>query len=386
MKKILYIPYTYPYPANNGGTIAIASHIEELMKSKFADIIQYYFPVSNSNKNLKNIPNNFKISSCKISHYEWLIKIYYLLFSKYTYSYNIFTGKDFRNKVKNYDPDIIIADTMLSYKLIKDIKFNKCLIYIAHNIEYNYYKDLYYIEKNPFVKLRLFINTIKIKFIEKNICNQAKAIICISASDYNYFKNIYPNKVEFLPHKIEIQNDKWQGENEKSLFFCGPLHFAPNKDSVQWIAEKLAPILSKDIKIKIAGKGTDNVPNGWKKENIEYLGFVSKKELLDLYRNSSAFLCPIIYGSGVKIKVTEALGFGTPIIATKEALEGLDYIDIKPLINRNDLEKTKENIENLLNNKESLQQYSNNLIEQITQYQKDNNNSLEKIIGDCLND
>ena len=94
-------------------------------------------------------------------------------------------------------------------------------------------------------------------------------------------------------------------------------------------------------------------------------------------------MCPIIYGSGVKIKLTEALGFGAPIIATKNALEGLDYIDIIPIINRDNLKETKKNIENLLNNKEKLQEYSNNLLSQIKNYQEENDISLEKIVEDC---
>ena len=236
------------------------------------------------------------------------------------------------------------------------------------------------------MKIYRYLYLYRISKLEKELLEKSDKIVCISTSDYDYFKGIYPNKVEFLPHRIELQKNSWEGKGEKSLFFCGPLNFAPNYDSVKWIAEELSPVLAKDIKIKIAGKGTDNVPEEWKKDNIEYLGFVSREELLELYRNCSAFICPIVYGSGVKIKVTEALGFGTPVIATKEALEGLDYIDIKPLIDRNNIQQTKDNIESLLNNREKLEDYSKNLIKQIESYQKNNENSLDKLIGALINE
>ena len=71
-------------------------------------------------------------------------------------------------------------------------------------------------------------------------------------------------------------------------------------------------------------------------------------------------------------------------MATKESLEGLDYINIKPLIDRKDLQKTKQNIEELLNNQEELQSYSADLINQIETYQRENNMTLEKIIEELI--
>ena len=386
MKEILYFCFNYPFPPKIGEEQNFASHIKDLAGSKFNNLLMLLF--SNPNENNGKMPYNidYKIFEAKKNlFFKKFIYFIHILFSKYPKNISNTKSLKIGKYITTQEPKIFILDAIYSIAMLPKYKKQK-LIYIAHNNEAKLYHDLAKIEKNLFMKIYRYLYLYRISKLEKELLEKSDKIVCISTSDYNYFKGIYPNKVEFLPHRIELQKNSWEGKGEKSLFFCGPLNFAPNYDSVKWIAEELSPVLAKDIKIKIAGKGTDNVPEEWKKDNIEYLGFVSREELLDLYRNCSAFICPIVYGSGVKIKVTEALGFGTPVIATKEALEGLDYIDIKPLIDRSDLQKTKENIEMLLNNQSKLQEYSSNLISQIETYQRKNDNSLEKIIGECIDE
>ena len=48
--------------------------------------------------------------------------------------------------------------------------------------------------------------------LEKELLEKSDKIVCISTSDYDYFKGIYPNKVEFLPHRIELQKNSWEGK------------------------------------------------------------------------------------------------------------------------------------------------------------------------------
>lgn len=390
-KKITYMCSGFPFPANTGGMMALAQHILELKQlSNYFDI-QYIFADCNENK----INNTINTTNYIVYQFEHINKSYFAklmyyifvtLFSFYPIGLHMNKNEKIKEQIKHGNNDIVILDDIWTFPLLPKEKLYK-LIYIAHNIEYDYFIDLARLEKRGILyKIKDYIDAIKIKYIEKKLLNISDKIVCISTSDYKYFKNIYPSKVVFLPHKITQQQEKWNGCNVKTLFFCGSMDFPPNYEAIKWIATTFADTLSKDINIKIAGKGTDNVPEEWKKDNIEYLGFVSREELLELYRNCSAFICPIVYGSGVKIKVTEALGFGTPVIATKEALEGLDYIDIKPLIDRSDLQKTKENIEMLLNNQSKLQEYSSNLISQIETYQRKNDNSLKKIIGECIDE
>jgi glycosyltransferase involved in cell wall biosynthesis len=56
-------------------------------------------------------------------------------------------------------------------------------------------------------------------------------------------------------------------------------------------------------------------------DNIELIGFVEDvREPLARY---SVFLCPILSGSGVRVKLLEAFAAGIPVVSTRLGAEGL---------------------------------------------------------------
>ena len=79
---------------------------------------------------------------------------------------------------------------------------------------------------------------------------------------------------------------------------------------------KLAP----DARLRVAGRGTDSLVTG--SESIEALGAVpSAGEFL---RGLSLLLYPLARGSGMKVKVLEAIASGLPVVTTTSGGEGID--------------------------------------------------------------
>ena len=387
--KILYISAIYPYPKDCGEDFTFSKNIGELATSKYIDnttlilgnkkLKQGEFPYPHINYEM--FP--YKKKSMGVMKKAFLY-LFYVLFSKYPRGFTSFLTKELYEKINSEDANIVILDSIYSAAMLPK-KNNYKLLYIVHNCEAILAYDIAKIQKNIFKKIYFYLQAKKIEKIENELISKADLLLCISTSDYKYFSKLYHNKTKFRAISANTGNGSWNGNNKKTLLFCGTIGHAPNKEAIEWIANYLSPILDKDIQIKIAGRRTNQLPKELDRPNIEYLGFVSDDELKKLYQTCSAFISPVVYGSGVKIKVTEAISYGMPIIATKESLEGLDYIDINPLIDRNNLQKTKENIEKLLNNEIKLQQYSDEIIEKLKKAkEKENENILEKIMDELL--
>ncbi|GIV96662.1 MAG: hypothetical protein KatS3mg057_1319 [Herpetosiphonaceae bacterium] len=51
------------------------------------------------------------------------------------------------------------------------------------------------------------------------------------------------------------------------------------------------------------------------------------EDLRDCYRRASVVTAPIFWGSGVRIKLLEALACGLPVVTTALAAEGLELLD-----------------------------------------------------------
>ena len=55
--------------------------------------------------------------------------------------------------------------------------------------------------------------------------------------------------------------------------------------------------------------------------NIQKVPFAA--DLTDYYNSSKIVICPMFSGTGLKIKVIEALSFGIPVVTNERGLDGL---------------------------------------------------------------
>lgn len=91
-----------------------------------------------------------------------------------------------------------------------------------------------------------------------------------------------------------------------------------NRKGLEWFMEKVYPLLAPGVKIAIVGKAGRFVE---KKRGID---IVEQAESLDeFYSGSRLVFCPLKGGTGLKVKVIEALSYGMPVVTTSWGLRGI---------------------------------------------------------------
>lgn len=107
---------------------------------------------------------------------------------------------------------------------------------------------------------------------------------------------------------------------------------APNADGLVWFIQEVLPLVVEEnprVKFLIQGNVNRNkavkeaIANSICKSAVTQQGFVESLE--SIYRESRIIICPIRYGTGMKIKVVEAMAYGKAIVGTPAAFEGIDY-------------------------------------------------------------
>ena len=102
-----------------------------------------------------------------------------------------------------------------------------------------------------------------------------------------------------------------------------------NRRNIERFLDVALPIIEgymAPVKILIAGSVTDYFRN-LRHPNVEVLGRVP--EIADFYRAIDVVIAPMEFSTGLKIKVSEALSSGAPLIALEHATEG--YPTTEPL-------------------------------------------------------
>lgn len=104
---------------------------------------------------------------------------------------------------------------------------------------------------------------------------------------------------------------------------------APNRDGLGWLLTEIWPRVLRrrpDASLRVIGRAAPPDGVSWP-AGVERAGFVD--DLDEEYRSAAVALAPLRFGSGVKIKVIEALAAGLPCVATAVAVDGI--ADVAPV-------------------------------------------------------
>ncbi|HEY7388858.1 MAG TPA: glycosyltransferase [Bryobacteraceae bacterium] len=110
-----------------------------------------------------------------------------------------------------------------------------------------------------------------------------------------------------------------------TMLFVGSFRHDPNRIAVDWFVKHVLPrVLEKQPNARLVIAGSDPPPPhifGKASASIEMLGYVEDvREPLARY---ALFVCPILSGSGVRVKLLEAFAAGIPVVSTTIGAEGL---------------------------------------------------------------
>lgn len=134
-------------------------------------------------------------------------------------------------------------------------------------------------------------------------------------------------KMFYVPHMLDLQVDS----NTKSKYGdrCYDLIFVGsdnpfNVSAMRWFLSEVWPRIAGTITLAVVGQVCNelrkygDIPNG---DNLHLLGRVD--DLYSVYGQSKIAICPMLQGTGLKIKVAEALAHGLPVVALPAGLIGM---------------------------------------------------------------
>lgn len=116
-----------------------------------------------------------------------------------------------------------------------------------------------------------------------------------------------------------------EGREPDTMLFLGSFRHLPNQAALQWFVREVLPrVLTRRPQARLVVVGSDPPPRHGlvgPLEAIEMCGRVEDvREPLSRY---AVFVCPILSGSGVRVKLLEAFASGIPVVSTWLGAEGL---------------------------------------------------------------
>jgi polysaccharide biosynthesis protein PslH len=126
------------------------------------------------------------------------------------------------------------------------------------------------------------------------------------------------------------------GIGDFRLLFVGSEAFFPNRDGLEWLLTKVWPeVLSQlpDCKLRVIGRWREGTMARLAAAGVEFSGFVPD---LAASLKGGALLVPIRVGSGIRVKILDAMSHGIPVLSTSIGCEGIPASDESEILIRDD--------------------------------------------------
>lgn len=156
---------------------------------------------------------------------------------------------------------------------------------------------------------------------EITLLSRGDGVIAIQKEEADIVAKALPGKPVIVAPMAAVVRDAAAGGRDGTLLFVGS-NTAPNVIGLQWFLQAVWPLILERhpaASLEVAGsvsRGLDAVPG-----SVKLLGIVP--DLAPVYEAAGVVISPLTVGSGLKIKLIEAMGQGKAIVATSVTVEGV---------------------------------------------------------------
>lgn len=236
-----------------------------------------------------------------------------------------------RTTLASLRPDVIYVDhlgMMQHAPTLRNAAPHARLVLEQHNVESDFF--LQRARTNPAPKdVPYAVEWLAAKRFETRSLRAADAVVAISPLDAKAFREMAGVEAIVVPQLVPIAKRRTDVP-DGPLLYVGNLGWHPNVAGLDWFFAHVWPLLRTQrpsLRLRLAGSGLKTsesgapiVPAGWQHEGVDVVGFVP--DLQPFYESSSLVVAPILGGSGVRIKLLEAMRAGLPLVTTAEAVDG----------------------------------------------------------------
>jgi len=274
--------------------------------------------------------------------------------------------------------DAIVFEHISGMEMIPREAFGRVpVICVTHNVERRVALDQFR-SQGVLSPLRAFFlgEYLKTVLYERRLMKRVSAVISISECDAAWYSSTYRGaRIVVTDEPIPSREQRCRGSDSgRRLLFIGSHRYFPNLDAMRWLAGGFVPALRRlDPAAMLSVCGISEAEAGAlgiSREGIEYLGFVDEDALPRLHCSHDLYICPIRLGSGIKMKILDAMSYLMPVAAVPQSLSGITAGGPLPCLDFDDPSASAERVAGLLRDRSALQAMSDRTGEALVEYRR----------------
>lgn len=229
----------------------------------------------------------------------------------------------FRKLVIRIRPKIVLIDFATTLSVLDGLSVEErselCVAVLTHNLVFR--RTELYRERNLPLDFRP-LNRVE----EATLLRRADVIVAIQEREAEQFRTLVPDrKVVVVPMPVQIvRSASPTNGNPRCLFVGG--YSGHNLDGLRWFLADVWPkvlILHPDALFDVVG----TVGEAVSAETVRVCVHGAQSDLTEFYARATVCVVPLRFGTGLKIKLIEAMAHGRAVVSTLAGAEGFPELE-----------------------------------------------------------
>lgn len=345
--KILQLCIKPPYPPVDGGTMAMHSVTQGLLREG-CEVKVLAVETDKHPLQADLLPEAYREATGIESVYVDLrvkpLQAAAAMFCGDSYHVERYVSISFTNKLKKVlqqeEFDVVHVESIFLTPYVPLIRrlSNAKVILRAHNVENLIWRSVAQSTRHGLKRWYLKHLALTLRVYEVDHVKDYDGVVCITQCDADWFRaNGCRRPMTVVPFGVESgapTRALKQSDNPTiSLYHLGAMDWMPNQEGVRWMLEEVWPVVHREVpqaQLYLAGR---KMPERWLKTQIEGVTIVG--EVPDAHRfiaDKQVNVVPLLSGSGIRVKIIEAMSMGKAVVTTTVGAQGINYTDGENLL------------------------------------------------------
>ena len=336
--KVLQLCNKPPYPSVDGGTMAMNSITQGLLRAgcevKVLTVATDKHPLD-----LDLLPEDYRKATAIEGVYVDLgvraIPAAVAMLCGESYHVKRYRSEAFAQKLaevlQKETFDVIHVESIFLTPYVPLIrKYSDARVILrAHNVEHLIWKRVSQSTRHGLKRWYLKHLSLTLRAYEMEHLNDYDGVVCITRNDADYFKaNGCRKPITCIPFGVEPEEIGDLEPEPNSLFHIGAMDWMPNRESIAWLLDEVWPVVHREVpqaRLYLAGR---KMPERWMNSAIDGVSVVGEvPDAMRFIAGKQINVVPLLSGSGIRVKIIEAMSVGKAVVTTTVGAQGIDYVD-----------------------------------------------------------
>jgi polysaccharide biosynthesis protein PslH len=231
-------------------------------------------------------------------------------------------------RIREWKPDVAVIGHDMAIAWARGLPDDLPAVLTCHNLGWNLYESFAQVARPPKTwALRAEAR----RFRAHVVCELPRyhTAVAVSTIERDQLLEIGRCRVSLIPTGVDTNVLTPAPEPEPDppqVLFTGTMGYRPNAEGIGWFADRVWPAVRAqipDAELSIVGKGPPPAVEALDgREGMRVLGFVP--DMAPYFARANVVIVPILTGSGIRVKIVEAMSAGRAIVSTSLGAEGLE--------------------------------------------------------------